>query len=503
MPGADLITDPGVLLVASLLAVGVVVAGMADRLRLPGLVVFLVVGMLLGDDGLNLVSLNDPGTAQTVGIIALVVILFQGGLTTMPSDLRRAALPGLVLATVGVVLTAGTVTAGVLLILRTDVITAALIGSVVASTDAAAVFAVVRKAPLPRRLMALLEVESGTNDPMAIMLTIGVLEVWRGQPTAAELAVFGVVQLGGGLVVGVLVGWAGAALIRWLQLNSASLYPVLALCVAGIAFGSATVFGASGFLAVYLAGFVLAVRAPRHRRAIRLFHEGLANAAEILLFLVLGLLVFPSQLPSVLLPALAITAVLMLVARPFAVHASLLPLRLPFREQVLVAWAGLRGAVPIVLATFPLTAGHPEGAAIFNVVFFVVLLSTTVQAATIGWAAGRLGLRRGGRVWTPIAEAVSLPGIDADLVEVEIHEDLHVAGRTLREVPLPRGMLVTAIVRGAGTIVPSGGTRLESGDIVLVTAPRDAQPGEDLARGLIDWARGEGQDPLERMPAGG
>ena len=266
---------------------------------------------------------NIGDVAQAAGVLALLVILFEGGLTTRASDLRRAAVPGLLLATVGVALTAAVVAGGVLLLTDLDPTTALLLGAVVSSTDAAAVFTVVRRSPLPRRVASLLEVESGANDPMAVLLTIGILEAWRADLAWHELALFGLVQLGGGLAVGAAVGAGAVLLLRRLELGAAALYPVLAVAFGAVAYGVAAAIGASGFLAVYVCGLLVGLYVPRHRRVIRTFHQGLAGVAEIGLFLLLGLLVFPSQLPPVALLALAVTAVLIVLARPAAVYAAL------------------------------------------------------------------------------------------------------------------------------------------------------------------------------------
>lgn len=490
--------DPAVLVVAALLVAGVLSAAFAARVRLPGLLLFLALGMLIGDDGLKLVSLSDPSVAQTAGVLALLVILFEGGLTTKPGDLRRAAAAGLGLATVGVVLTAAVVAGGVLLLTDLGGTTALLIGAVVSSTDAAAVFTVLRRSPLPPKIKSLLEVESGANDPMAILLTVGILEAATSDPTLAQWLRFGALQLGGGLLVGALVGTSGAWLLRRVELGASGLYPVLALGVAGVAYGTAAAAGASGFLAVYVCGLIVGARVPRHRRGIRTFHEGLANIAEIGLFLLLGLLVFPSSLPTVGLTAMGVTAVLVLVARPFAVHATmawpwLVRRDWNMRELGLVSWAGLRGAVPIVLATFPLTAQYPEGGEVFDIVFFVVLVSTAVQGSTIGLVARRLGLREGASIWAPIAETLPLEGVDVDLLEVDVTDQLHIAGRRLRDVPLPAGGLLTAVVRDGRTLVPTGDTLLLPGDRALVASPRHPRSSAQI----VAWARGELPEPAE------
>jgi potassium/hydrogen antiporter len=479
--------DALILAAAALLAAGVLGAGFADRLRVPGLLLFLAIGMVIADDGLGWVTLENPLVAQAGGAIALALILYEGGLTTKPTDLRRAAVPAGLLATVGVVLTAAVVAGAAWVVLDVAPMTAVLIGAVVASTDAAAVFTVLRRTPLRRRLVSVLEVESGANDPVAIMLTIGALEAWRGAPTPLDWVVFGVLQLGGGLLVGAAVGVVGSWFLNHVRLGPAGLYPVLALAVGGLGYGLAAAVGASGFLAVYVTGLLVGARVPLHRRAIRTFHDGLGNTAEIGLFLLLGVLVFPSQLPAVALPALAITTVLVLVGRPLAVTVCLLPLRYSWRELVLLSWAGLRGAVPIVLATFPLTARYPDGQLIFDVVFFVILVSAAVQGATVRPLARRLGLVEDEQAWQPIAEAMPLDGVEAELIEVHITPDLHIAGKRVREVPLPMGALLTVIVRGNRTLIPTGATRLHAGDLVVVASPLR----RDATEQVVAWARGE------------
>ena len=482
----ELPADWMVLAVSALLIAGVLGAGFADRLRVPGLLLFLGLGMLIADDGLGLVRLEDPMVAQAGGTVALILILYEGGLTTKPRDLRLAAAPGLLLATVAVVLTAAILAAGTYLLFDVQPITAMLIGAVVASTDAAAVFTVMRRAPLPRRLTALLEVESGANDPVAIMLTVGLLEAWRADPSTADWAWFAILQLGGGLVVGALIGLAGSFLLSRAHLGPAGLYPVLALGIAGLAYGGAAQLGASGFLAVYVTGLFVGARVPLHRRNIRTFHDGLANTAEIGLFLLLGMLVFPTDLPAVALPGLAVAAILTLVARPVAVLACLVWFGYSWRELVLIAWAGLRGAVPIVLATFPFVAGHPAGNLIFDMVFFVVLVSAAVQGVSINLVAGWLGLRQERPAWSPVAEALPLDSTSTELVEVAVTDDLHIAGRQLHDVPPPAG-LVTAIMRGTQVLSPTPRTRMHVGDVVLLALPYDPE----ATRRITAWARGE------------
>jgi potassium/hydrogen antiporter len=482
----DLPADWPILIVAALLVAGVLAGGLAHRLQLPGLLLFLGLGMAIGDDGLGVVSFDDPTLAVVGGTVALLLILYEGGLTTKPTDLRQAALPGLLLATIGVLLTAFILGAGTYLLLDVEPITALLIGSVVASTDAAAVFAVLRRSPLPRRLTTLLEVESGSNDPMAIMLTVGLLETWRAvaTPGPVDWVVFAIVQLAGGLAVGAALGFLGSRALSRLDLGPAGSYIVLALGIAGLSYGAAAAIGASGFLAVYVAGLFVGARVPLHRRGIRTFHQGLANTAEVGLFLMLGVLVFPSQLPAVMLPGLAVAAILTLIARPVAVAACLLWFRPAWQDLTFVAWAGLRGAVPIVLATLPFVAGHPDGDLIFDMVFFVVLVSALLQGASIRLVARWLRLRSEQQQWATAAEAVPISDINAELVEIQLTEDHAVTGQQVRDAVPPRG-LISTIIRGGRVQLPTARTRLRAGDVLVVAAP----PGPVVVEEIVAWAR--------------
>lgn len=482
--------DPLVLAAGLLLVIGTAAAVLAQRLQVPALLLFLALGMLIGDDGLAWLTLDEPEVAQTAGVLALLVILFEGGLTTRHTDLRRAAGSAFTLATLGVVVTAVITAAGAWLITGGPWLTALLIGAVVASTDAAAVFTAVRRSPLPKRLTSLLEVESGSNDPMAVLLTIGVLEVWRaGGLSVSEVAAFGVMQLGGGALVGAAVGGLAVALLRRAHAAPATLVAVFALGAAGVAYGAAAWVGASGFLAVYGCGLLIGLFVPRHRRVIRSFHQGLAGVAEIGLFFLLGLLVFPSQLPAVAVPALAITAVLIFVARPATVALCLGWQMWTGRsrpgELTLLSWAGLRGAVPIVLATFPLTAGYPGGGDIFNIVFFVVLASVLLQGSTIGPMARLLGLRDQAPR-TTITEFLPADEPDIDIVEVTVADDMPIAGERLRDVATPGAARIAAIVRDGDALIPDGDTRIEPRDRLMLIVASD--PANEAI--INDWARG-------------
>lgn len=472
--------DPGVLLAGALLLVGVIASGFAARFRIPSLLLFLGLGMLVADEGLALVRFDDAGLAQNIATVALVVILFEGGLSTDPVAFRFAGVPAASLATFGVVITAGVVALTAWLLLDVDTTTALLLGAVVASTDAAAVFAALRSEPLPLRTRRLLQLESGMNDPVAVLLTVGMVEVWRSDPTAWDWTAFLAVQLTVGVIVGLGVGWLGRLLIGHLTGPAVSSLGVITLAIAAISYGAAAIGGGSGFLAVYLTGVVIAT-ARRSARRVLYFHEGLAATAQGVLFLLLGILVFPSELFEDLGTAIVLAAALILVARPLAVVSVLVWSRTPLRRMAVISWAGLRGAVPVVLATIPFTVGHPDGALIFDVTFVVVVVSVAVQAPTVGMLARRLGVVADDNLAVR-PEIVPIDAHDADLVEITIPPGSRLVGRTLRDAPLPNGARVAVIRRDDETIVPNGDTLLISDDVLLIITPRDCSLDE-----LADW----------------
>lgn len=464
--------DTGVLLAGVLLIVGVVASGVAARARVPSLLLFLGLGMAVADDGLGLVRFDDARLTQNIAAVALVIILFEGGLSTDPRSFRSAGIPAGLLATVGVVITAIIVGSAAALVLDWDLATGLLLGSVVASTDAAAVFAALRSEPLPVRTRRILQLESGMNDPVAVLLTVGMVEVWRGDPTAWDWVWFLVRQLGVGFVVGAAVGVGGRWFVDRASGATVSSLGVVSLAIAGVSYGTTAVVGGSGFLAVYLTGVALATD-RRRSRGVLFFHEGLAATAQGVLFLMLGILVFPTRLFDDLGASLLIAGVLVVVARPIAVLAVLSWSRTPPRRMALISWAGLRGAVPVVLATIPYTAGHPDGATIFDVTFVVVVLSVAIQATTVGPLAARLGVREPVGAVAVASEIVPVDAHDADLLEVTVPDSSPLDGLPLRDCPPPEGARVVVLRRGPTTIVPTGSTTLAAGDVLLVIAPRD------------------------------
>lgn len=479
----ELQVDQLLLAGAALLVVGVIGAGIAERLRFPGLILFLVVGMAVGDDGLNWISLSDAELAQSLAVGALVVILYEGGLGSAFRDVRPVAIPAVALATLGVAVTGGVAAGAAAVFLEVEATTALLIGAIVASTDAAAVFSVLRNVGLPRRLNHLLEAESGANDPMAVLLTVGMLATWEGDVTAAEWIVFGLRQLVGGAAVGIAIGWCGAVLLTRAHLTSTSLYPVLGLGLGGLAYGAASTMHVSGFLAVYLTGMAVAARAPARRRAVLTFHQGLASTAQIGLFLLLGLLVFPSRLDAEAAGAFGVALVLVFVARPLAVVVSVGWMRFGWKDLTLISWAGLRGAVPIVLATFPLVSGYPDGQLIFDVVFFVVVVSVLLQGLTVAGLARRLGMMAEPDVVASMAETLPIDAPGVEVLEIEVGSACAAVGRRLTDAPPPYDARVAVILRGDDVIVPNGASTLEPGDrIVLFGAARP-----ELAAAVRAW----------------
>jgi potassium/hydrogen antiporter len=478
--------DSILLVAAGLMVIGVIFVGTSDRLRVPAALLSLGIGMLFGSDLLGLVNVSDMVLVRDLSVVALMIILFEGGLTTKPSVLRESGIPGFVLANVGVLVSAAVVAAGVQLIFSPGWETALIIGAVVAPTDAAVVFDLVRRTPIPRRLAGILEVESGVNDPFAVLLTIGLIEITRADVAAGDWLLFGARQLFGGLAIGLIGGWLGTRLLK-IRLRSTGLYPLLALAIGGLTFAGASFLSTSGFLAVYVCGLVIGALAPRHRRVVRSFLSSLANGADIALFLLLGLLVFPARLPEVAVQALAVTAILLLVGRPLAVVLAMLPFGLSWREMTFLSWAGLRGAMPIVLATFPATAGVAAGDTIFNLVFFVVVVSALLQGPTVAPFARRLGLVVDRPAWQSIAEAVPLDDIDVDLIEIELTADLQIVGTRLGDNVPPQGMLVTTLIRDHKALIPGADTVFMAGDFLVLAVDRGAARVSEATA----WARGE------------
>ena len=476
------------LFVGAILAASVVVALAAARAGLPVLVAFLGLGMLLGSDGPGGIAFDNAELARRVGIVGLGLILYEGGLQTSWRRLREVAGAALLLSTVGVAVT--TLATGVAARLLFDIswLEALLMGAVVASTDAAAVFATLRFTHIRRRLARTLEAESGGNDPMAIALTLGLI-AWIEYPDTygiSDLALLVVRQIGLGLAAGVVFGAAAMWLFARIPEAIGAFVPVASVAAAALAFGAADALDGSGFLAVYLVGLAVGSTPSRYRRQLVAFHEGLAFVAQVALFIVLGLLVFPHKLPSVAFQGLALAAVLVFAARPIAVWLSTAFSAFTNRERALLGWAGLRGAAPIVLATFALSSDVPHNDTIFNAVFFVVVVSTLVQGTTLERLAQRLALISR---TPPVPEAPleTGPMSQLDLVDFAVAPHDAINGSAVRELGLPRQALVAVINRDGDSIPPRGSTTLRAGDRLFVLVPRKGRA--DLDDVFARWRR--------------
>ena len=462
-----------------LLATSVLFGRASERVGVPVVLIFLLIGILAGTEGIGGIPFEDYDLAFRLGSIALVLILFDGGLNT-PVAAGRTALPSAgLLATVGVVGTALLVAVAARA-LGVEWPVALLLGAVVSSTDAAAVFAVLRGSGinLKRRVGTTLEVESGINDPAAVILTMlltSALTAGDGSTDWGLAALQAVVQLVVGVAVGLLVGRGGRELLNRLRLGAGGLYPVLTLAFAFLAFGVATLAQGSGFLAVYLAGLVLGDGALPFRRSLLRVHDAIAWLSQIAMFLILGLLVFPSRLLDVAVPGLILGLFLAFVARPLVVALCLFPLRYSLRDVTYIGWVGLRGAVPIILATFPILAGAPGAARLFDVVFFIVVVNALVPGMTVPWVTRRLGLESGDPPAPPaVLEIESMQPLEGELLSFYITDALAVTGVPLVDLPFPAGASATLIVRGTQLIAPKGGTELLPGDHVYVFAqPED------------------------------
>jgi cell volume regulation protein A len=462
--------DLGLILLTGAVVVlaAIVAARVAHGIGLPSLLLFLGLGVALGEAGLG-VQFNDAVLAQELGIGALVVILAEGGLTTNWAHSRAAAPAALSLATIGTTVSVFVVAGATRWLLHLGWRDALLLGAVLAPTDSAAVFSVLRKLPLPPRLAGILEAESGLNDPPSVLAVTLLSDVGR-HPAAALIGGEVVYQLAVGAAIGLVAGWVGAQALRRVALPASGLYPIAILALITVSYGAASLSRASGLLAVYVSGLVLGNARLPHGPAIRGFAEGLAWLAQIGLFVMLGLLASPARLPAQILPALAIGSVLVLLARPAAVLAATLPLRLPWREQSFLSWAGLRGAVPIVLATIPMSARVPGSTRLFDIVFIIVAVNTLLQGPTLPWAAKWLKVIAPGEPLDVDVEAAPLEALHADLLQAEIPPGSRLHGVEIFELRLPSEANLALIVRDGKGFVPGPTTVLRTGDRLLIVA---------------------------------
>ena len=467
--------QPWVLAAAGLLIVGVITSKTSSRFGVPSLLLFLGLGMVAGTDGFG-IEFDDFELARSFGVVALAFILFSGGLGTRLSDIRTVVGPGVALASVGVIITAGVVGGVASLILDLPIEETLLLGAVIASTDAAAVFSILRSrgARVDKRLGSLLELESGSNDPAAVFLTVAMISIVTDDGTSV-VRIFGdfALQMTVGAILGYLLARGLVWAINRLNLDYEGLYPVMTFGFVLITLEGVNVVGGSGFLAIYVAGVTMAHHDYLHKRSLIRFHDAIAWLVQISMFVLLGLLVYPSQLPEVALAALATAAVLMFVARPVAVLLTLLPFRIRPPEIAFVSWVGLRGATPIILATFPVAAGVPDAERLFNVVFFVVLTSVLIQGTTIPLVGRWLGVsdraprQRPGLV---SFDTVMTGDEGPDLHEFVVEAGAPAAGQQLVDLGLPQGVLIVLVRRGDEAFMPQGSTILAADDQLLIVA---------------------------------
>ncbi|UFU00416.1 potassium/proton antiporter [Radiobacillus kanasensis] len=458
------------ILISILLIIGVLTTKFSSRLGLPSLVFYIMVGMILS----NFIYYDNALLTQLFGILALVVILFEGGMQSNWPNIRKVIKPSLSLATIGVLVT--TVVIGVFAkyILDLPWLEGLLFGAIVGSTDAAAVFAVIGNKNIKQKLGSTLEAESGTNDPMAIFLTVSFISLIQ----SPELNILGITlrflwQMGFGLAMGLIMGKVTVWSINKINLDSSGLYPILALGFAILTYSLTSFLQGSGFLAVYIMALLVGNSDLTYRHSIFRFNEGFAWMMQILMFILLGLLVFPSQLLDIFWQGIILSLLLILVARPIGVFLSTINMKFSVADKIFLSISGLKGAVPIVLATYPMIAGLENSQLLFNVVFFVVFTSALVQGAAISPLADYLGLSGQEKFSSPhTLELVSIGKSSSEISEIAIKDHSVVLNKMLSEIKLPRDTLISAVIRGDNVVTPTGTTTLQEGDIVYVLAPK-------------------------------
>jgi potassium/hydrogen antiporter len=479
-----------ILIAGVLLAAGIAGALLADQVRVPALLLFLGLGMLAGSEGIGGIHFDDAELARTLGTIALVLILFEGGLTSGWSEIRPVLGTAASLATLGTLATALLAGVAAKWIFGLSWLEGMIVGSAIAATDSAAIFAVLRNSTLEKRLARSLEGESGMNDPVALLLVIGFIE-WIQQPGYGPADMIGLLalKLAVGIVVGLLFGRAVVWILGRIELPSDGIYPVATIAAAALAYGVSEVAQGSGLLAVYLTALALGSARIPAKRSVVSFHEGLGWVSQIGLFILLGLLIFPDDLGSIAAKGLALSAVLIFVARPLATFVATAFTSFNVREKVMLGWAGLRGATPIWLATFPVVAGVRSGNEEFAIVFFVVVTSTLVQGASFEPLAKRLRLTTDEPALPRrLFESGRIREMGSDVVAFRLPPGAAAAGHRVRDLELPREALVNVIVRDGHAIPPRGSTELREGDELHVLVRGELR--DEVERQTERWVKG-------------
>jgi len=477
--GAFTLTDltPALLVGSLVLPVSVAAVRLSVKSGLPSLLLYLAIGLAIGESGLG-IQFNSAELTQVLGYAALVLILAEGGLSTSWQGIRASVAPAAVLATVGVVISIAVVGVACRYLLDLPWVTALLVGAILSSTDAAAVFSVLRRVPLPRRITGLLEAESGFNDAPVVILVTALATASADPSHTAAWWVLGwhaTVELAGGSLIGLAIGWLGGQFMRRVASGSSGLFSIGVMSLTVLAYACAAAVHTSGFIACYLAALVLGNMALPHRPAVRAFATSMGWFAQIGLFVLLGLLASPPDMGNQVGRAVVIGLVLLLVARPLSVLVSTTPFRMPWRDQAFLSWAGLRGAVPVVLATVPLTVGAPDLDWIFDLVFVLVVVFTLVQGPTLPWIAERLGVADAYQTLDLAVESTPLEELGAELIQVQVGPQSHLHGVEVFELRLPKGANVTLVVRNGSGFVPEPNTSIRRGDQLLIVATAETK----------------------------
>jgi cell volume regulation protein A len=470
----DISLENGLLLVALLLFVSILAGKTSYRLGIPTLLLFLLIGVLAGTEGIGQIDFDDPGLAQTIGIISLNYILFSGGFDTRWKSIRPVIGKGIMLSTVGVVMTAGLVALVVWHFTNFSFLEALLLGAIVSSTDAAAVFSILRSKSvnLKGQIRPTLELESGSNDPMAYFLTVSLISLTQApDKTLWSIVPLFFLQFSVGAIMGFGMGKLGQMVINRIKLDYDGLYPVLVLALVILTFSTTQLLSGNGFLAVYICGVFLGNQELIHKKTLIKFFDGIAWLMQIILFLTLGLLVFPSQMIPLIVPGVLISLFLIFVARPIAVMLSLLPFKMHHRDRLFISWVGLRGAVPIVFATYPMLIGLDKAPIIFNLVFFITVFSVLIQGTSLPLMSKWLhvALPHKLRRRTPVDIELS-DSVKSELTEVDVAEDSPAIKKKILELNIPKTALIVMIKRDGKFIMPNGHTVIQAHDTLMLLA---------------------------------
>jgi cell volume regulation protein A len=483
---------PALLVGSIVLLVSVAAVRLSVKSGLPSLLLYLAIGLAIGESGFG-IRFDSHELTQVLGYAALILILSEGGLSTRWEGIKKSVAPAAVLSTAGVIVSVAVVAFAVRYVLHLEWDTALLIGAILSSTDAAAVFSVLRRVPLPRRITGMLEAESGFNDaPVVILVTA--LAARSANPDDSDpwwqLAGMAAFELAVGAALGLAIGWLGGQFMRRVASGSSGLFSIGVVAITVLAYAAAASIHTSGFIACYLAALVLGNSRLPHGPAVQGLSTALGWLAQIGLFVLLGLLASPGEMGAQVVRAIVIGLVLLLVARPLSVIVSVAPFGLSWRDQVFLSWAGLRGAVPVVLATVPATEGARGVDWIFELVFVLVVIFTLVQGPTLPWVAQRLGIVEDYRSLDLAVDATPLEELGAEMIQVTVGPESKLHGVEIFELRLPEGANVTLVVRGGEGFVPAGNTAIRRGDQLLIVATAASRKGaEKRVRAVSQYGR--------------